>query len=207
MKLGEICERIISGGTPKSSNSAYYGGNIPWLRTQEINFIDIEHTEMHITEIGYNNSSAKWIPANSVIVAMYGATAGKCAISKIPLTTNQACCNLIIDSSKADYRYVYYQLKLNYEKLAGLANGGAQQNLNAGIISGYDIDMPPLPVQREIAATLSCLDAKIAVNKQENHHLTSWLATESSPDIKRGRRVSRRVARIRDCSLPHFICL
>jgi len=171
MKLTDICSRITSGGTPKSSNSDYYGGDIPWLRTQEINFVDIENTENHITEAGLTNSSAKWIPANSVIVAMYGATAGKVAINKIPLTTNQACCNLIIDGTKADYRYVYYQLRLNYQQLAGLANGGAQQNLNARIISEYDIPIPPLSVQKEIADTLSSLDEKIANNSEVNHHL------------------------------------
>jgi type I restriction enzyme S subunit len=170
-KLGDICLKITSGGTPKSTNSSYYGGNIPWLRTQEVNFIDIERTEMHITKEGYDNSSAKWIPTNSVIVAMYGATAGKCAISRIPLTTNQACCNLIIDDNKADYRYVYYRLKQNYENLLRLANGGAQQNLSARIISDYEIEIPSLVEQRSIADTLSVLDDKIAVNKKINHHL------------------------------------
>jgi len=170
-RLGDICLKITSGGTPKSTNISYYGGNIPWLRTQEVNFVDIERTEMYITQKGYDDSSAKWIPANAVIIAMYGATAGKCAISRIPLTTNQACCNLIIDNNKADYRYVYYQLKLNYEKLLGLANGGAQQNLNAKIISDYEIDLPSLNKQCTIADTLSAFDAKIADNKTVNRLL------------------------------------
>jgi len=170
-KLRDICTKITSGGTPKSNNSKYYGGHIPWLRTQEINFADIVQTELHITEEGLNNSSAKWIPANAVIVAMYGATAGKSAISKIPLTTNQACCNLIIDVSKADFRYVYYQLKLDYEKIANLANGGAQQNLNVRIISDYEIDLPDLPTQRAIANTLSAIDDKIVNNAKINHNL------------------------------------
>ena len=171
MKLGDVCIKITSGGTPKSNNSTYYGGKIPWLRTQEINFTEIKHTELHITEDGYNNSSTKWIPADSVIVAMYGATAGKSAINKIPLTTNQACCNLIIDSTKADYRYVYYQLKLNYEKLVNLANGGAQQNLNVGTIADFNIDFPPLTVQQAIADILSTIDTRISTNKAINDNL------------------------------------
>ncbi|WAW10829.1 restriction endonuclease subunit S [Oxalobacter vibrioformis] len=172
-RLKDICTKITSGGTPKSSNPSYYGGHIPWLRTQEINFTDIVQTELHITEEGLNNSSAKWIPANAVIVAMYGATAGKSAISKIPLTTNQACCNLIVDDTKADFRYVYYQLKLNYEKISGLANGGAQQNLSARIISDYEIYLPSLPTQHAIADTLSALDIKISNNTAINHHLAA----------------------------------
>ena len=173
VRLGYVCTKITSGGTPKSNNPIYYGGGIPWLRTQEINFSDITRTELCITQEGLNNSSAKWIPANAVIIAMYGATAGKSAISKIPLTTNQACCNLIIDDSKADFRYIYYQLKLDYENLANLANGGAQQNLNARIISDYEIKLPDLPTQCAISDTLSAFDTKIANNTKINHHLAA----------------------------------
>ena len=86
--IKDICKKICSGGTPKSSVGEYYGGNIPWLRTQEVNFCDIFDTGIKITELGYNKSSAKLIPVNCVIVAMYGATAGKVAINKIELTTN-----------------------------------------------------------------------------------------------------------------------
>jgi len=171
VRLGDVCTKITSGGTPKSSNPDYYGGHIPWLRTQEIDFSNIEQTELYITEDGFNNSSAKWIPANAVIIAMYGATAGKSAISKIPLTTNQACCNLIVDDSKADYRYVFYYLKLEYVKLAGLANGGAQQNLNAKIISDFEISLPDLKIQRNIADTLSALDDKIINTEATNYRL------------------------------------
>ncbi len=104
VRLGDLCYRVCSGGTPKSTCSVYYdGGTIPWLNTKEINYNRIYQTESHITEEGLNNSSAKWIDANSVIVAMYGATAGRVAVAKIPMTTNQACCNLMIDKSKADY--------------------------------------------------------------------------------------------------------
>ena len=80
--IQQICSHICSGGTPKSTVAEYYDGNIPWLNTKEINFNRIYETEKTITEEGLNNSSAKWIPANSVIVAMYGATAGKTAITK-----------------------------------------------------------------------------------------------------------------------------
>ena len=97
-RIEDICTRVCSGGTPKSGNSDYYdGGTIPWLNTREINFNRIRGTEGHITDLGLKSSSAKWIAENAVVVAMYGATAGRCAIIKIPLTTNQACCNLEID--------------------------------------------------------------------------------------------------------------
>ncbi|MDY6196832.1 MAG: restriction endonuclease subunit S, partial [Sodaliphilus sp.] len=74
--IGSLCDRVCSGGTPKSTNNAYYNGNIPWLNTKEVNFNRIYDTEKNITQLGLENSSAKWISENSVIVAMYGATAG-----------------------------------------------------------------------------------------------------------------------------------
>lgn len=164
VQIGSLCSRVCSGGTPKSTNESYYGGEIPWLNTKEVNFNRIYNTENTITEAGLANSSAKWIKENCVIVAMYGATAGRCAITKVALTTNQACCNLEIDAKKADYRFVYYALKNEYERLASAANGGAQQNLNAQIIKEFDIPFPPLPVQRKIASILSALDDKIETN-------------------------------------------
>ena len=170
-KIGELCKNVCSGGTPASTHTDYYGGNIPWLNTKEINFNRIYDTEKKITEEGFNNSSAKWISDNSVIVAMYGATAGKVAINKIPLTTNQACCNLTINDEIADYRYVYYYLCYKYFELSSLANGGAQQNLNAQIIKDFDILLPSLKEQKKISTFLSALDDKIECNRRINENL------------------------------------
>lgn len=112
--IQDICKNIVSGGTPLTTKLEYYNGTIPWLRTQEVDWTDIYDTGIKITEAGLKSSSAKLIPENCVIVAMYGATAAKVAVNKIPLSTNQACCNLEIDSEKASYRYVYYWLCNNY---------------------------------------------------------------------------------------------
>ena len=171
IKVSELCKKVCSGGTPKSTVSAYYGGEIPWLNTKEINFNRIYKTEKNITQEGLDNSSAKWIEENSVVVAMYGATAGKCAISKIPLTTNQACCNLMINNVVADYRYVYYALCNDYVKLSSLANGGAQQNLNAQQIKDFGIPYRELKEQKAIANILSSFDDKIALNQRINDNL------------------------------------
>lgn len=167
-KIGDICSKVCSGGTPSSKYEEYYDGNIPWLNTKEIDFNRIYKTEKFITKAGLNNSSAKWIEENSVIVAMYGATAGKTAITKIPLTTNQACCNLTINPLIADYRFVYYFLCYKFVELSSLANGGAQQNLNAQIIKDFDIPLPSLYEQGQIANLLSSFDDKIEVNRRIN---------------------------------------
>ena len=170
-RIGDICKRVCSGGTPKSTEPSYYDGEIPWLNTKEINFNRISSTEKHITLSGLENSSAKWIDKNSVIVAMYGATAAKVAINTIPLTTNQACCNLSIDETKADYRFVYYWLCSRYTELASLANGGAQQNLNAQQIKDFEIKLPEIQTQQKIADLLWSIDNKIICNKSINDNL------------------------------------
>lgn len=117
LTVEDISIKISSGGTPNTSRGDYYGGDIPWLRTQEVDWNDITDTGVKITSEGLQNSSANWIPKNCVIVAMYGATAAKVAINKIPLTTNQACCNVEVDKSKAVFRYVYYWLSNKYIEL------------------------------------------------------------------------------------------
>ena len=170
--VGDVCTLITSGGTPKSTEKNYYeNGNIPWLNTQEVNFNKIYETKKFITNLGFDNSAAKWIPSKSVIVAMYGATAGKVAINMLPLTTNQACCNLVINHKVTDYRYIFYYLMLNYTKLASLSNGGAQQNLNSQVIRDFPLLLPPLTTQRQIAKILSSLDDKIELNNRINKNL------------------------------------
>ena len=170
-RLGDICKNVCSGGTPKSTEPLYYGGEIPWLNTKEVDFCRIAKTEKTITDSGFQNSSTKWIDKNSVIVAMYGATAAKVAVNTIPLTTNQACCNLMIDPNLADFRFVYFYLCYKYTSLAALANGGAQQNLNTQRIKDFEITLPLLKEQKCIADILWALDDKIELNRRINANL------------------------------------
>ncbi|MBR6617481.1 MAG: restriction endonuclease subunit S [Oscillospiraceae bacterium] len=169
-QINSICSLVTSGGTPLTKNLSYYNPpEIPWLKTAEVNYCRIYDTEKYISKEGLNNSSAKLIPENSVIVAMYGQgdTAGRVAINKIPLATNQACCNLVIDEEKADYQFVYYALSTLYDKLVSLKNGGAQPNLNAGIIKALEIPCPPLETQRRIASIISAYDDLIENNQKQ----------------------------------------
>jgi len=164
VKLGEICSRVTSGGTPKANVESFYSPpTIPWLKTKEVNYSRIYETENYISEDGLANSSAKLIAPNSVIIAMYGQgdTAGRVAINKIPLTTNQACCNLTFDDKKANYEFVYYQLCTLYDKMVSLKSGAAQPNLNAQIIKGLEISLPSLTTQNHIATILSRYDSLI----------------------------------------------
>ncbi len=187
MKIEDICTRICSGGTPKSGKAEYYeNGTIPWLNTKEINFNRIQATETFITEEGLNNSSAKWIKPHAVIVAMYGATAGRVAVAETPLTTNQACCNLEVDETIADYRYIYYWLKQNFDSISGLANGGAQQNLSAKVIRQIEINLPDLIKQRSVANFLDSFDSKIETNAKLNGYLAEMAETIAAKYCEQG---------------------
>jgi len=140
--LGEVTKKWYSGGTPRAGTPEYYNdGDIPWLRTQEVKFSDIESTDIKITDAAMKNSSAKWIPKNCVIVAISGATAGRSAINKIPLTTNQHCGCLEIDSTKAMYRYVFHWVSFNYENIKALGQG-ARGDLNSTIIKNFKLPIP-----------------------------------------------------------------
>lgn len=168
-RIEEICISISSGGTPSSKNKDYYGGSIPWLRTQEVDFNNIMKTDVYITEEGLNKSSAKWIPVNCVIIAMYGATVGKVAYNSIPLTTNQACCNLEINPKIANFKYVFHYISSKYEYIKSLGQG-SQTNINAQIIKKLSIPVPPLPVQEEIVRildTFTSLTAELSTKLQE----------------------------------------
>jgi type I restriction enzyme S subunit len=158
--LGGVSAKVSSGGTPSSGRDAYYGGDIPWLRTQEVDFASIHSTSISITEEGLRNSSANWIPEHCVIVAMYGATAAKVAINEIPLTTNQACCNLQIDPAQAEFRYVFYWIASQYQSLKNLGEG-SQANLNAKKVKDFPIPVPSLEEQRKIVTLLDKFDALV----------------------------------------------
>ena len=169
--LGEVADKIFSGGTPSTKREDFYGGNIPWLRTQEVDFNYIYDTEIKITEEGLRNSSARLVPSNSVIIAMYGNSAGRVAFSKIATTTNQACCNFVANILKADPYFIFFNLRGRYKEIEGMANGAAQQNLSVGGLKELKILLPSLPEQRAIAAVLSSLDDKIELLREQNKTL------------------------------------
>lgn len=181
--IQDVCIKICSGGTPSTTNKKYYDGNIPWLRTQEVNWKDIYDTDIKITEEAIENSSAKLIPANCVIVAMYGATAAKVAINKIPLSTNQACCNLEIDENLSNYKFVYYWLCKEYLNIKSMGEG-SQNNINGQKVKGYPIPVPPISEQQRIVSILDTFEASIqnledqlSLREKQNEYYRNKLLT------------------------------
>ena len=148
IKIGDAFT-TTSGGTPNSKITHYYsGGTIPWLTSGEVRQGYIHSTESYITEEGLANSSAKWIPESSVVIAMYGATIGNVGITNIPLTTNQAICS-ILPSNKYDQVFVYYAVKNKTDWMKSQSRGAAQPNISQAIIKQMEIPLPPLPLQQQ----------------------------------------------------------
>ena len=160
-KIGDVF-RSFSGGTPLKSVDEYYkGGNIPWLRSGEVCKKYIYETEMFITEEGMKNSSAKYYPIDTVVVAMYGATAAQVGILKISSTSNQAVCGLLPNSDNLP-EFVYYWFRFRQDFLASQAQGGAQPNISQIKIKNLDYPIMPLPEQECIVTRLDALSAKVA---------------------------------------------
>lgn len=165
-KLEDACSNIYAGGTPLTSHPEYYDGDIPWLRSGEIDFNIITSTERNITQLGLEKSSARIVPAKSVLMAMTGATVAKVAITEIELTANQSVCALV-PSSKLNYRYLYYYLSLQYDALRTTAQG-ALTSFNLGIIKNIRIPLPSLQIQEEI---VRILDAIVNLSQNIEHEI------------------------------------
>ena len=138
-----------SGGTPSRSNKSYYGGNIPWLKTGDLNDGFILNIPESITEEAVANSSAKINPAGSVLIAMYGATIGKLGILTFPSATNQACC-ACIEFRATTQLYLFYFLLSQRSRFISRGGGGAQSNISKELIVNTRIPLPPLSEQRRI---------------------------------------------------------
>ena len=137
-----------SGATPSRTNKEYYQGNIPWLKTGDLNDGIITNIPEKITELALKKTSVRLNPVGSVLIAMYGATIGKLGILAIPATTNQACCAckpIIINN-----KYLFYFLMSHKETFTKKAEGGAQPNISKEKIVSTLFPLPPLAEQKRI---------------------------------------------------------
>lgn len=152
-----------SGGTPNTKKLKYYeGGNIPWLSSSEVNQGYIFSTEKFITQEGLDNSSARWIPKDSVLIAMYGATAGRVGLSTIPLTTNQAVCTLLPCSSFNPI-FLYYAVCQKTPWMISQCRGAAQPNISQGIIRSMELPIPPMAKQMQFVSIAKQADKSKSV--------------------------------------------
>jgi len=178
--LSELSTNISSGLTPLRSNPEFWdNGTIPWLKTEQLGEKYIYETNEHISKAALDKTSIKLFPENSLSIAMYGEgkTRGNLSILKKAMATNQACCNVAIDPDKADFEYVYYFLRTQYDELRNLSSG-VRKNLNSNDIKNYPIRLPEnLDGQKKIANVLKALDAKIELNNRINAELEAMAKT------------------------------
>lgn len=147
--LGEQCE-VGTGSTPSRQNADYFEGNIPWVKSTEVDWGTITYTSETISEDGKNSARLKMYPKGSIILALYGQgiTRGKSALLGIEATLNQACAALIAKESISNY-FVFNFLKFSYENLRNQARGGNQENLNLNIVKSFPIYLPPNELQEK----------------------------------------------------------
>jgi type I restriction enzyme S subunit len=151
--LGEVC-KTSSGGTPLKTNKSFYSNpTVPWLLSGEVKDKELHHSLNYISEEGLKGSSAKIFPPNTVLVAMYGATAGQSSILRFESSTNQAICG-ILPSSHLLAEFIYYYFNFFKENLIAQATGNAQPNISQEKIKNIRIPIPPLPEQQRIVSII-----------------------------------------------------
>jgi type I restriction enzyme S subunit len=175
--LKDLAKTISSGSTPLRSNEDFwFNGIIPWLKTEQLGKSKyIYDTTEKISQIALEQTSLKVNPVNTLSIALYGEgkTRGNISILKQKMTTNQACCNIVIDEQKANHEFVYYFLKTQYCQLRNISSG-IRKNLNSNYIKDYVVRLPKnISDQQKIAAVLSYLDDKIELNNTINAELES----------------------------------
>ncbi|EMX2753220.1 TPA: restriction endonuclease subunit S [Citrobacter freundii] len=154
LKIADFCS-TGSGGTPSKSKPEYYeGGDIPWIKSGDLKDSTIYEANEYITAAGLENSSAKIVEKDSILIAMYGATVGRLAILGINAATNQAICNIRPDTTIADMKYLYYFLRSKFSYFVENAVGGAQPNISQGLIKSLEVPLPSLIEQKRIADIL-----------------------------------------------------
>lgn len=167
-----------SGGTPKSTNVSYYSnGEIPWINSGELEQTVITSTSNFITEEGLNNSSAKLFPSGTILVAMYGATAGKASFLTFEASTNQAICAIMLTDIRMRY-YLKNVIEDLYQYLVKLSTGSARDNLSQDMIRNIKVVIPSNDILDRFYDFSNNIIKEITKKQQENAQLTQlrdWL--------------------------------
>ena len=167
-----------SGGTPKSTNVSYYSnGEIPWINSGELEQTVITSTSNFITEEGLNNSSAKLFPSGTILVAMYGATAGKVSFLTFEASTNQAICAIMLTDIRMRY-YLKNVIEDLYQYLVKLSTGSARDNLSQDMIKNIKVVIPSNDILDRFYDFSNNIIKEITKKQQENEQLTQlryWL--------------------------------
>ncbi len=177
--LGEVC-RTSSGGTPSRSRPDFFTGNIPWVKSGELTDGLVSEVSEFISEEALAGSSAKLLPAGTLLIAMYGATVGKLGVLARAAATNQAVC-AIFPPPELDLKFLFWYLRRQRSDLIAKAVGGAQPNISQTILRDLELPIPPLGEQREIVAEIekqfSRLDEAVANLQRVKANLKRYKAS------------------------------
>ena len=177
-RIGEIAT-VVGGGTPSTKIGEYYGGNIPWLTPKDLSNNTNKYVKSgsrNITKLGLEKSSAKLLPKGTVLFTSR-APIGYVAIAQNEIATNQGFKSLICDEKIAYNEYIYYLLKSKVKEIENIATGSTFKEVSGSVLKEFEIILPPLPIQKKIARTLSALDDKIELNRQMNRTLEATAQT------------------------------
>jgi restriction endonuclease S subunit len=174
LKISEFAD-VVTGGTPSTSVKEYWeNGKIPWLNSGELNKGYIYNAENFITEAGLKNSSTKMMPANTVLIALTGATCGLSAITKIEACANQSVTG-ILPSNNHIPEYLFHYLRRQRQRILDKAWGNAQPHISQAFVKNFKVPLPPLPDQLHIANILSKAENLIAQRKESIRLLDEFL--------------------------------
>jgi len=160
LPIGELAN-CYSGGTPERGTLGLYGGAIPWVKSGEVVSSNITLTEESLTEMGLATSSAKWVPAGSTLIAMYGANAGQVGRLGIDATTNQALLAVVPNARIMNSEFLYHSVLNSIPSLMRKVQGSGQPNLSGGIIKEEKIAVPSMEDQARIAGTANVLETSL----------------------------------------------
>lgn len=173
--VSEFCAETKSGSTPSRTNNEYWeNGTISWVKSGEVHNNITLQTEEYITSLGLSESSTKLLPKDTVLMAMYGVTAGEVGYLAIETTTNQAICGMIC-RSKAEAAYLYFSLIQSQAAISRLSNGGAQDNLSKNFIDNIKIVVPPSEFIEKL--NLAAIVEQMTLNTKEITLLEELQAT------------------------------
>lgn len=175
----EYAAKWGSGGTPSRKVSDYYLGDIPWIKTGELDNDFVYETEEHISEAAIRNSSAKLYPVNTVMIAMYGATIGKVGIMGVKATTNQACANAVCGKN-IYYKYLFYYAISQKDSFISKGKGGAQPNISQEVIKKHEFPLPPFPEQQRIVERIESLFSKLDEAKEKAQEVIDSFETRKA---------------------------
>lgn len=164
------CADLTAGGTPSTKKSEYWGGEIPWMNSGEVNLKQVFSVEGRITQAGLDNSSTKIIPTNSILIALagQGKTRGTVAINRIKLCTNQSIAAIMPHQDILDHDFLYFNLDGRYEELRAMSTGaGGRGGLNLSILKSITLNIPTFKEQQKVATVLTNADKEIELLEQQ----------------------------------------